>query len=234
MKIIPEKGERMLIVGQTGSGKTLFACHLLDHCEQTPIFIYDTKIEPKFDEYFPEALQYSRWQDMAKRARERMEGEDIFIWRPEVSIVSDPEILDYYLSKHYLSLTNSICYLDEIYQYHQGVRAGPGLVSLLTRGRSKGITTIMSTQRPAWLSRFALTEAQKFCVFRLIDKADKKRLADVIPNFDTVKNAAKYHFYFYDTAIEQPIYFSPIEPKKPIENPEPIQEMPTGSILTWL
>jgi hypothetical protein len=43
----------------------------------------------------------------------------------------------------------------------------PGeVMALLTRGRSRNITTITASQRPAFLSRFALTEANHFFVFR--------------------------------------------------------------------
>lgn len=62
-------------------------------------------------------------------------------------------------------------------------RAGSGLIALLTRGRSKGISVLMSTQRPAWLSRFCFTEAQKYYIYRLTDRRDSKVLGEYIRVF---------------------------------------------------
>src|SRR5215469_13931754 len=46
---IPKPGEKAFIAGQNGSGKTAFALWLMVRIPVAPIFVYDTKIEPKFD-----------------------------------------------------------------------------------------------------------------------------------------------------------------------------------------
>jgi energy-coupling factor transporter ATP-binding protein EcfA2 len=214
MNIAPEIGERALIVGQTGSGKTAFAAWLLPFLGHQFIVIYDTKIEPKFSQYENCSIVETPQEAKAEIKRLKNSREQCFIVvRPSSEISSDPELLDGMLTYHYNNLSNVACYIDEAYTFHKNGNAGAGLIALLTRGRSRKITTIISTQRPAWLSRFCISEAQKFYAFRLIDKRDAVRLGDVIPDFAKLKNPNKYWFHYFDYDLVEPILFSPINHK---------------------
>jgi len=206
--LIIAKGERGLIVGQTGSGKTGFACWLLARIPQGPILIYDTKEEPKF-QALPSSIVVS---DFDHAAEIIAGGEhDFIIFRPPVELIGNPTELDDLLWRHYNELRHVDCYIDECYTFHNNGRAGKGLIALLTRGRSRGITTIISTQRPAYLSRFCITEAQKLYVLRLVDKADKKRLGDVIPDFAELSDPPKFGFWFYETGNDKPVKYLPVK-----------------------
>ena len=205
---IPENGERALIVGQTGSGKTAFATWLMARIPIAPIIIYDTKEETKFPK-LPNSVIVN---DINGVANEYENPEvDYIIFRPPVELLSKPLELDALLMFHYTNFRNSVCYIDEAYSFHNQGRAGPGLVALMTRGRSRSITTIISSQRPAMLSRFAITESQKIYVFRLADKADRKRLSDVIPNFADLDLPPKHGFYYFESGEDFPELFKPIK-----------------------
>ena len=207
--IIPETGERALLVGRTGSGKTGLACWLLSRMENSPIVIYDTKIEPKFEKLV--ASKVVENMDDCIEACESGEF-DYVIVRPELEVLHDAEYLDGMLYEHYMRLHGVPAYIDEIYTFHINGRAGQGLVALLTRGRSKGITTIMSTQRPAWISRFCITESGKFYILRLIDAKDRKRFDDVIEDFSDLTPPAKFQFYYIDIGeSEKPVLFQPVK-----------------------
>ena len=205
---IPEAGERALIVGQTGSGKTAFATWLLIRIPTAPVIIYDTKEEAKFPK-LPNSV--------VVHTLEQLKGEyenpevDYIVFRPPVEMLAKPDELDDLLFYHYTHFRNSVAYIDEMYSFHNHGRAGKGLVALYTRGRSRGITTIGSTQRPVMVSRFAITEAQKIYAFRLGDKADRKRLGDVIPNFADLPLPPKHGFYFYESGEDAPELFKPIK-----------------------
>lgn len=205
---IPEHGERALIVGQTGSGKTVFSVFLLRHIPTAPIFIYDTKDEPKFRK-----LPNSRVVITPQQAMEAYHDEtvDYIIVEPPVEMLGNPEELDHYLYFHYLNFRDSVCYIDEAYTFHNNGRAYRGLIALLSRGRSRGITTIISTQRPQGISRLCITEAQKVYVFRLADKLDRKRISDVIPNFDDYKLPPKHGFYYFESGEDNAHLLRPVK-----------------------
>lgn len=205
--LILSDGERGLIIGQTGSGKTAFAAWMLRRIPRSPIVLYDTKDEQKFAR-----LPNSRIVTTVKDAAEALDnGEiDYIIFRPSISILTSPEALDALLMQHYENWKGVDIYIDELYSFHNGGKAGDGLVALLTRGRSRGISTLMATQRPAWISRFCITEAQKLYVFKLVDKADKKRIGDVIPDFANMPDPPKHGFYFFESGDEQPTRFGPV------------------------
>lgn len=205
--IVPDRGERGFICGQTGSGKTAFAVWLLSYMPGT--LIYDTKEENKFKS-LPNSIQVKTMEEAIKAFRDKKAAWDFVIIRPSVVETLEPDILDAMLHVHYDQLRGIGAYIDEVFMFHNGGRVGAGLMSLLTRGRSRGITLTMSAQRPAWLSRFCLTESQRFYIFRLVDRADRTRLTEIIPNLSRDTQPDKYHFQYFDFDLESPVYFSPV------------------------
>lgn len=203
--IIPKHGERALIIGQTGSGKTAFARFMVKRMPGT--IIYDTKVEPKFSTLTKVKVSTP---EQAMKAFQEDEDLDFVIVQPPVSVTYEPKLLDELLQQHYEQCRNVTAYIDEVYQFHIAGKAGPGLLALLTRGRSRGITTVMSTQRPAWLSRFCLTESQRFYIFNLADRRDWKTIAEVVPHFDEMGKPPRYHFYYYDYDMDEPQLYKPV------------------------
>jgi DNA helicase HerA-like ATPase len=210
MELIPAQGERALIVGKTGQGKTAFFTWLARRIEAAPLLIYDTKIEPKFA-----ALPNSRIAETVQDVAEAIDaGEsDYIVWRPAIEILDKPQSLDQLLLWHYHNAQGLPAYVDEAYMFHVNSQAGPGLTALMTRGRSKGITTIISSQRPSRISRFCITEIDKAFLFRLQDKKDRVRVDDLIEDFSDLPVPKKHHFYFFDAAddMEKPVLMAPVK-----------------------
>jgi hypothetical protein len=206
-QFVPQAGERAVVIGKTGSGKTAFSLFLLQNSSETPFILYDTKEEPKFA-----ALPNSKVCSYLKEVDDAVNdySVDYVVFRPPLEITSDPDALDSLLLNHYHRYKNIGCYVDELYTFHTNGRAGKGLIGILTRGRSRGITFIGCSQRPSWISRFCLSEAEKYYIFTLVDRRDKKTLGEVIPDFDKLKNPSKHHFYFYESSLQAPLYCSPI------------------------
>jgi len=213
-QFFPQSGEHAIIIGQNGSGKTAFACWLLLRLPQSPVIIYDTKDEAKFPK-LPASVVVSTMQE-ALSYKDDVEI-DYIVVRPPLEILDEPDALNDMLLVHYHHMHNTVAYIDEAYTFQKGGRAGKGLIALLTRGRSRGISTIISTQRPVRLDRFCITEARKCYVFALNDIADKKRLDDVIPNFSSLPKPPKHGFYFFEVGEESAILMKPVELDKSLD-----------------
>ncbi len=192
--LLPGLGERSLIVGMTGSGKTAFLCWLLKRLEQSPIVIYDIKDEEKFPK-LPYSTIVTHHHGILE-AIDKAES-DYIVVRPPADILGEPELLDDYLWKHYERLHGITAVIDEAPAFHRNGRAFKGLTALMARGRSRGITTIVAAQRPAMISRSCITESQNLFCFYVGDGADKKRLSDIIPNFEDMADPPEHGFYFF-------------------------------------
>lgn len=212
-----EKGQRGLLIGQTGSGKTQDALFQLANTPMHPVIIFDTKIENAFfsladpDNGIELTLcqNFDEFFEVSKLIRAKLP--DYILVRPPSKEIIDSEELDKYLQLAYAKFGSCLAYIDEVFHWHSGNRPLPGLMELLTRGRSRGKTILMGNQRPASISRSCFTESDKFYIHKLLDLRDKKTLDFVIPEFSSNPNPPKYHFYFFDASGDDDIkLFKPV------------------------
>ena len=231
MTILLEKGQRGIIIGQTGSGKTVGAIWHMQHVPVTPIVVMDTKGEPAFDKIGidEETQVYESLSDFEKEWFKKRRQPIYSIVRPDMSEIAEPAAMDETLFRMVQAGRGHFLYIDEAYQWHVAGRAGPGLTGILTRGRSKGITTLLSTQRPAWLSRFCFTEAQKMYIYRLNDKRDAKTIGEYVPDFADKPIAKRYEWYYYDVLDGELKKFLPVK----IIQGEAKASVSTGSKRVW-
>jgi hypothetical protein len=90
-------------------------------------------------------------------------------------------------------------FLDELNYIHLELGLTSEVNKLLTQGRSKRISVVTGMQRPAWVTRFALSEVSHVFTFGL-EKRDAKTLSDsssqrlqeIAPNLDQFQFA---HFH---------------------------------------
>lgn len=202
-----KKGERGLLVGQTGSGKTQNAIFQLRHAPVYPVLVFDTKIE---DSFFAlpqgdETLDLVQSVDELTRYSKQppKQWADYILIRPAINEIQDFSALNEYCGLAYHRFGPATVYFDEAYNWHDRGTPPPNLIGLLTRGRSKGKTTLIGTQRPSWISRFCFTEAQKHFIHFLGDERDRKTLDAVIPNFSTLPDPPEFHFWRYKVGSRQ-------------------------------
>jgi len=208
--LLPKEGERMLIVGQTGSGKSVLAAEILQRVLAVPVIVLDTKSEALFQ-------TIDQQLDLAQLRRQTKEDlDDYVVLRPTEEELADPKALDEYVQYVHHHLAPCCLYVDELYMLHNGARAYRGLIGAYTRGRSAGLTLIGATQRPSWISRFAISESTSYAVFELVDLKDRKRVGDVIPEFANVPRLAPYNFYFFRHGIRGPLLMRPVPYAKEI------------------
>lgn len=239
--ILLKRGERGMIIGQTGSGKTVGALVHMQATNLYPVIILDTKGEPAFndiadegDEETPaeESIIYEEGEKFISQWHHRRQPEYSIV-RPTPAEMADSDQMDSILTRIYDTNKKCLIYIDECYQWHVNGRAGNGLIGLLTRGRSKGMSVLMSTQRPTWVSRFCFTEAQKFYIYKLSDKRDHKVIAEYIPDFMEKPIAQKHYFHYYDNSEDEKgiRYFKPVPYEKKARRTENNQSKRGGK---WL
>lgn len=166
-------GRRVAVFGAAGSGKSYLCKWIILRSDRMRWIILDTKHEPLFDEWHPiDGLPsmdqlIKLWKDMP-RVVVRPTG-------PE----NNRDTLDLFLSLLHETFDRFGVYIDETYQVALGIKPCPGFTGLVTRGRVRGQTVIMGSQRPAWIPKFAFTEANYYCVLRLGLKQDRLTVADM-------------------------------------------------------
>lgn len=222
MSIILTPGQRGIMVGQTGSGKTVGAIFQLQHSPQPVVIVFDTKGEPAFNTLAvgAETHEFYHSCDSFISAFKSKDLPNYMIVRPSGDEMSDIEEMDNALKGIERLRKKCLVYIDEAYQWHNNGKAGGGLIGLLTRGRSMGISTLIATQRPSWTSRFCYSESQKFYLYKLSDVRDMKVMAEHIPNLNVKDTASKHHFWYYDNAqdLDYPVYYNPVPlPKRNLQ-----------------
>lgn len=215
------KGEHVIIAGQTGSGKSVMLQELLRKATTAPVIVLDSKIDDGFLslnvshetlEIFSGGI--AAYRKYIKKPVRRLP--DYLIIRPPVNEVTDPTVLDEYLQATYNLLRGGcVMAVDELYMIHDGGRAGNGLVSFLTRGRSANKSFYGATQRPRWVSRFCFSEATHYFIFKLMEKADRASLQHI--GYSKEKVLDNFHFFYYGVKENKQGYFKPI-PFKNFEN----------------
>lgn len=208
------------MVGKTGSGKSQDAMFHLRHTDIWPKIIFDTKIEDFFFSVPEDGEELMIANSMAElHAINKLPPKhkpDYILVRPSAAEVQAFEPMDEYSQYVYNNFGKCFIYYDELTNWHRGNLPGPGLINVLTRGRSRGKTTMMATQRPAWVSRSVFTETDKFFIHRLQDVRDAKTLSDVVPDIEKMPRPPKWHFYFYDTGadMDTPKLYAPVPETK--------------------
>lgn len=211
--ILLKPGQHGIIIGQNGSGKSVGAIWLMQHIPIAPVIILDTKGEAAFDDVGRDderVTEFDSGSEFVKNWKRDINSEYILV-RPTSLEMSDPGEMDNILGEIYSKARPCLVYIDEAYQWHINGQAGAGLIGLLTRGRSKKISVLISSQRPAWISRFCYTECKRFYVYRIQDRRDRKVIAEYIPDFAEKNIAPKYHFWYYDYELEGAELYQPVE-----------------------
>ena len=168
----PRSDQRTFVSGRTGSGKTVFGLWLLANqdLDKRPWFLFDYKLDPHLK-------QITRTRDF--KLHEKIPTKPgLYHVKPELR--SDDEQVELLLRRIWREGEIGI-YFDEGYSVPQGPW-NSSFRTLMTQGRSLRIPIITLTQRPAWIDKFAVSEADFYAIFHLNQRVDRKRVEELLPD----------------------------------------------------
>jgi len=197
----PRADQHVSVMGRNGSGKTYMGVFLLSQSDlnERPHIIFDYKRDELLNE-LPHVQEISIHKPPPERP-------GLYIVHPNPGKNNDAA------TEHFLwqvwAQENTALYFDEAYMLPD-IEAYP---SILTQGRSKHVSTINLTQRPAWISRFVFTESTHYSIFHLNDKDDRKKVQRFVPDdkgASLEKRLPRHHSYWYDVGEDNIFLVQPV------------------------
>lgn len=172
-------------MGMTGSGKTQFAAWELAHApfDKMPYIVMDFKHDDLLNK-IPGIEEIGIKNRIPKQP-------GLYITHP---IPTEHDEIENFLWKIWHKGKTGLV-IDEGYM----VPDRDAFPTILTQGRSLKIPMIVLTQRPSWISRFAVSEANFHSVFYLNDRRDHKIVESFVP-VDMREPLKPFHSYYHDVA----------------------------------
>jgi GTPase SAR1 family protein len=188
LKIRPN--DRAILIGATGCGKTTLARYLIEDQWKPYSVVYDAKGMISW----PNHLLYTSFDSL----QEVGEEEKRILFRPDVYEALNPKSQDVFFQWVY-EQRNIRLYVDEAYALLGGSNPSFHLQACLSRGRERGISTIIATQRPKRIPLITMSEAEHFYIFRLNLLEDRIRTEE-LTGIDTLEQTElrEYEFYYYN------------------------------------
>lgn len=146
------QGEHVVIIGDTGSGKTYLESKLLQLRDY--VIVLRTK---------PDDIKFAGFSKVADAEKLGNLKSHKFLLTPK-----------YELQQYQASRAMELVWrqggwtfaVDELYYATSILKVERQVNKLFTQGRSKAITMVAGMQRPAWISRFALSQSTHAFIFR--------------------------------------------------------------------
>jgi ABC-type dipeptide/oligopeptide/nickel transport system ATPase component len=148
-----KQGEHVVIVGDTGSGKTYLEAKLLALREH--VIVVRTKPD---DIKFPGFHKVNKLSGLSSIRYNKF----LFVPKYEEQQTQCAQVMDLVWREGGWCIA-----LDETYYQTEILRLSRIINKLFTQGRSKHITVVAGMQRPAWISRFTLSQATHAFIFRM-------------------------------------------------------------------
>ncbi len=210
-----KSNQRILIVGKTGSGKTYLAKYLTRQANRlivldAKVTLSDWGLEPWGSDTRSKLLNGA---PVRIRAVPPMNGDIMAYWE---AVLSDS-----------YRAGNVVVYIDELYAICPPNQKPLNVLwAMYTRGRELGIGVWSSSQRPAWIPLFALSEADHYFNFRLQLEEDRKRMAAFM-GVEVLRTISDEHGFFYSMAAwDRPVYYKQLvvnQTPARVENLPPVE-----------
>jgi hypothetical protein len=197
-----KQGEHVVIVGDTGTGKTYLTSKLLPYRKHV-IFFQSKTDDIKFDGFRKVKTQL----DIGK-APFGIDGRLLTKWilQPKLVNMREQRLQFSHAFEQAWKEGGWTVVVDETFFLTHKLKLGDDLDMLLTQGRSKHITMVVGMQRPAWISRFSLSQATHAFIFRC-EGRDVKSLSDSLsPKIvKPVQELTGHDFVYFNRATREVI-----------------------------
>lgn len=196
---LPDATKRTVILGRTGSGKTVFGVGLLStqNFHQQPWTIVDYKGDELVESLLTQFPKQVKLHDVNKGPPSKP---GLYVIQPLPDI--DDDAVEQYLWECWRRERQGL-YVDEGYMIPA---ASSGMKAILTQGRSRKVPLIALYQRPVYMSRFAVAQADFFAVFDQNDERDlqttsqfvKPAILDNGSKVSVFTDLPPYYYLWYD------------------------------------
>jgi len=186
------RNDRGVLIGATGCGKTTLARFLIEDVNKPYSVVYDPKISESIGKW-PHTFYYDFGQ--LQEAEERR-----LIYRPPVEEEQDAYAQNRFFQWVYWR-EHTRLYVDEAYALLGGSNPSFYLQACLSRGRERGISTLIATQRPSRIPLITLSEAEHFYIFRLNLPQDQRRIEEITGITVEEQLSLEQFQFFYWNAI---------------------------------
>jgi hypothetical protein len=195
----PGGDARTTVLGATGSGKSTNGLWLLSYqrFDKRPWIAFDFKRETIFDQVGFPPIQQIRLTDRVPK-------------RPGLYLVSPRPGQDLEVEQLLWRVwmrENCGLYIDEAALMPDG-DAWP---AILQQGRSKRIPVIACSQRPVGVARGLFSEANFFCVYRMVDRRDYKVVEGFVPA-NIGDPLPRFAWHWYDVETDELLAMGPVPP----------------------
>lgn len=187
------KNDRGVLIGATGSGKTFLGRYLVEDAEKPYSVVYDAKISDSIGEWDHKII--TDFDELVESEERRI------IYRPNYIEAVNPVEQDAFFEWVYLR-KNTRLFVDEAYAVTGGTNPSFHFQACLARGRERGISTLVATQRPHRIPLVTLSEAEHYWIFRLTLLNDRKRVEEITGITAEEQLDLKNHEFFYYSAFE--------------------------------
>lgn len=211
---LPDDDEQLFICGQSGSGKTTFERELIDLLKKEElVIIIDSK--PDWDNLAP--MIGPNKQNRPRKLDPKLlwmlnkaEAKGVYVYQTidTIPAYDDPWVTRIILwairrFKKLKKRKGLTIVVDEMGDFAKGSYTTPAMSKLMRQGRSKRIRRIIGSQRPAGIPQLSVDQSQRFCIFMLMNRNDRKRMAEwVHPHLE--KTAEGHNFWYYEIPRGRP------------------------------
>lgn len=182
--------DRGTLIGKTGSGKTTLAKFLLEDYAKP----YSVTWNPKNSDTV-NGWTHKKYTSM----EELIDAEDKrIIYTPSVLKAEDEADQEVFFNWIYDRKYTRV-YVDEATALIGGSNPPRYLTAIINRGRERGISSLIATQRPKRVPLNILSEAEHFYIFKVLLYDDRKRIEEICGiTLEQQSELNDYEFYYFN------------------------------------
>jgi hypothetical protein len=178
-------GEHIAAVGDTGTGKTFLVSKLV--ALRHYVIVFRTK---------PDDIKFPGF----RKAQRASAMDSMYDTRILLAPKHEHQMREGYLMLERVWKEGGwTVVIDELWYIEKMLKLGPYVERLLTQGRSKNVSVIVGMQRPAQISRFAISQCTHLFSFRVEGRDLMTIKESTTPRIvEPIQNLTKHSFVYYN------------------------------------